>query len=198
MPVAKLVLLLGSYDPKTREILDGMKKRLVTTFHSEDLFVFVMDSVRSFIAGPYQILVEELNEKHSTIFLFEQGELSEVEEIMTNGALEDALARYVEEHYEDLPISEQPIFDKLATISFASKATILIKDQEETRGGELVELSYLAMKFSSEKFWFLKRTDISLSTMVKELLTMLHVGFRVYSSREELEQETIRIVRYAL
>ena len=198
MPGANLVLLLGSFDSKTRVVLADLRRRLVTEFRKEVLFVFVMDTLRMFYAGPYQILAEETKEDTYTLFIFLRGELFEVEDFEAKGTVEDLIVSYVEEHLGDEPVTEPPIMDKLAALSLASKATMLVKDQELTRGGELVELSYLSIKYSPDKIWFIARSNVPLSTMVKEVLTMLKIGFRTYSTEDELADEASRIVRYAL
>jgi len=92
-----------------------------------------------------------------------------------------------------------PVLEKLQIVHDISLCTFILRHIEETRGGEYIELAYLlTTRKRGEKIWFFKKEGIHLSVMVKELLDAWGVNFRTYKTVEDLIEEAVRIVRYAL
>lgn len=54
-----------------------------------------------------------------------------------------------------------------------ARLIFLIRDREETRGGEYVELMHALFREHSNKVWFFKREGIQLSAMLMEYLDKL-------------------------
>ena len=100
--------------------------------------------------------------------------------------------------YSTTEFVETTILDKLSTVYSASLVTLLIREKEETRGGELVELVYLAITHKGDKIWFLKKEGFPISTMVRELLVMLKISFASFQDSPGLTDESIRILRAEL
>jgi len=74
---------------------------------------------------------------------------------------------------------------------------LVLRHQELTRGGEWVELTYIAQD-CAKKMYLLKKEGIPLSTMVKEILDAYGVNLRAYNDEKELIEEIERIIRYKL
>lgn len=92
-----------------------------------------------------------------------------------------------------------PIIAKLSALSIGAPLTFLVRDQELTRGGEYIEMAFLLGLGSYRgvnRFWFIARNDVQLSTMADELLDMYSVPKRTYHTVEELEKLVLRVAFY--
>jgi hypothetical protein len=194
----KLVLLLGSFDNDTRRLLDLVKARLVETFRKDDVYVYLLDTLLAYKADSYQVLVEHWSDESATLFVFSPASDLQVVDLSVEGSLPDAVEKYMKQEYQVSTFSETDVLEKLSIIYSACLSTMLIRLREETRGGELVELTYLALTYKGNKIWFLKKDGIEISTMVKELLDALQLNFRSFKTDGDLIDESRRIVRYSL
>jgi hypothetical protein len=79
-----------------------------------------------------------------------------------------------------------------------SKAMFLLRDKEETRGGEYLELMHVLFRGQAGKLWFLKREGITLSAMLMEYLDKYGVKMRTYNTENDLKQAVIRTLQYRL
>jgi hypothetical protein len=77
-----------------------------------------------------------------------------------------------------------------------AKVIFLLRDKEETRGGEYLELMHALFRDHAGKLWFLKRNDIALSSMLMEYLDKYGVKLRTYQAESDLKTTVIRILHY--
>ena len=59
-PIA-IVLLLGSYDPRTKSTLENVKEDIVKNFSGENVYALLLDTVEEYSADHLEILTELLN-----------------------------------------------------------------------------------------------------------------------------------------
>jgi len=101
MYVPRFILMLGSFDPGTRNLLDRLKKELVIAFPAEDLYALLLDEVSLYIVDSLQVVAELWEEKSATLFIFSgTGELIEVEDLSLDGSLSDTVYRFMRENYQ--------------------------------------------------------------------------------------------------
>jgi hypothetical protein len=194
----KFVLLLGSYDDETKELLKNLKNKLVGDFRAEEVFILSLNTLYAFIADSYQVIVECWSETDATIFIFQKGQLNEIDELDFEVSPNKAAEEYMRKNFRAQTFAEITVLEKLETIFSTALLTLVIREREETRGGELVELTYLATSYKGDKMWFLKKDGLPISTMVKELLVALKIGLATFQDSAELATESSRIIRAEL
>src|SRR5271156_656564 len=131
----KFVLLLGSYDDQTKELLKNLKNRLVGDFRAEEVFIFSLNTLYAFIADSYQVIVECWSETDATIFIFQKGQLNEVDEIDFEVSPNKAVEEYMRKNFHAQTFAEISVLEKLETIFSTALLTLVIREREETRGG---------------------------------------------------------------
>jgi hypothetical protein len=77
-----------------------------------------------------------------------------------------------------------------------AKAIFLVRQKEETRCGEYLELMHALFRGHSEKIWFFKRNGIELSSMLMEYLDKFKVKMRTYKKEQDLTTTIVRILKY--
>jgi len=73
-PIA-IVLLLGSYDSRTKSTLENVKEEIVKNFSGENVYALLLDAVEEYSADDLEILTELLDHNQVTIFIFQQNQL---------------------------------------------------------------------------------------------------------------------------
>lgn len=86
--------------------------------------------------------------------------------------------KFVEEKLNLRTLVKRTIIDKFQTLMRFSKLIILIRQKEETRGGEYLELIYALNNTESDKIWFFYNENIRLSQMLMEFLDKFGVRIR--------------------
>lgn len=94
-------------------------------------------------------------------------------------------------------ISRQSVLNKFDILARVAKTVFLIRDREETRGGEYVELAHIMGNYG-EKIWFFRRDGVRLSSMLMEYLDKFGIKIRPYTNRDRLVEGAIRILRHKL
>jgi hypothetical protein len=79
-----------------------------------------------------------------------------------------------------------------------AKVIFLLRDKEETRGGEYLELMHALFRGHAEKIWFLKKNGITLSSMLMEYLDKYNIKMRTYQEDPDLKKAVIRTLQYQL
>lgn len=197
----RFILLLGSYDPDTEKVLGGLKSNLSAEFDAEDVYVFILGNMRLYDAssGPednYQLLAE-LVEQEVVLFVITRGSITDVSEIPLEGTMSQSVRKWMESKYSISRFSELPILKRLETVYSIAHCTLIVREREETRGGEYIELGYLLGKMGDRHMHFLGKSGVPVSTMVKELLIAASITDSIYKDEAELSAESVRAARHA-
>jgi len=191
-----IVLLLGSYDPQTISHLETIKEEIEKEFVGENTYSFLLDNLEIFSGEPVQALVELFDKNKAAIFIFEHGLLLDVCDISFEKDLTEEVYGALKEKYPVQKFRKLPILDKFDILMRFAKAIFLVRDREETRGGEYVELMDAMSRGHSDKIWFFKREGVRVSDMLMEYLDKFGVKIRPYTNQQDLIEEIIRILRY--
>jgi hypothetical protein len=187
------ILLLGSYDPITKKILRELRLNLNEIFNRYGCYTILLENLDIHIP---------IDQDGSIIVLFE----NEEDQINCTIIKEDEIVETINiktENFEEELSNKAKIiaYNRLRKLSELEKIKLLaewadiifvIKQNENTRGGELVELTYLLFHRNTMnntdpfKFYFYHQEDIFISTMVKELLGINHVKILPYLDSSEL------------
>jgi hypothetical protein len=197
-PTATL-LLLGSFDPQTKNTLDNLKEEIVKTFSAENTYAFMLDTVEIYSADDMEILTEHFSKDKITLFIFQNNQLIDVDDTDTEkGDTETTVYNYMKKHYSVTHINRYSIFNKLDVLMQTAKTIFLLREKEETRGGEYLELMHALFRGHAEKIWFLKKNGIELSAMLMEYLDKYGVKMRTYNGERDLKKAVIRTLQYQL
>jgi len=193
-----IVLLLGSYDPRTKAHLETLKEEIAKNFSGENVYSFLLDELEIYSAGMIQVLAELVNKDKVTLFLFHNGTLADVYDIKLKDNLDESVYSFLKEKYEIQSFSKEPIYSKFNDLMRLARVIFLVRDREETLGGEYVELMHALFQGHSEKVWFFKRNGVRVSAMLMEYLDKFRVNMRHYVKQQDLAAGIIRILRYEL
>lgn len=212
-----VILLLGSYDPNTKRLLDELKKTIAEKYSDKNLYVFLLDEVEVFISEECFALVERWSESAFSIHIFtHDGNILEsydykIEEHPLNIAdlVRDSIYDALNKQSGEIEISKQrisirqlSIIDKFTHFVRFSRAIIVIRDREETRGGEIAELVYILCMLHGERkrprICLFKKEGIKLSEMLLEFLDCFNVNMRSYMNADDLKRAVIRFLSYTL
>jgi hypothetical protein len=191
-----IILLLGSYDPKTKPILENLKEEIIKNFSGENVYALLLDIVEEYLADDLEILTELINEDKVTLFIFQHNQLTDVNDIKLEGELDPTVYNFLKQKYNIEKINKLPIFEKFDILMQIAKTIFLIRHKEETRGGEYLELMHALFRGHSEKMWFFKRNSIELSAMLMEYLDKFKVKMRTYRKEQDLTTALTRILKF--
>ena len=142
------------------------------------------------------MLAERYGERRASVFLFGvTGEMEETYEVQ--GDVDREIRKILKSIGDDIHRKLQ-VLEKLEILAKDAALIFVIRHRELTRGGEYIELAYLATAVESNKMWLMKREGVPLSTMVLEFLDSLGINMRTYSTQRELIAEAVRILRYRI
>lgn len=194
-----VVLLLGSYDPQTKACMEIVKEELVKSFSGERVCALVLDRLEIYETGIVQVLTELFDDDKVTLFVFQNAQLVDIEDIkLEKSGLDASVYTFLKEKYEVEQINRITIFDKLDVLMRIAGAIFLLRHKEETRGGEYLELMHALFRGHSGKIWFFRRDEIELSTMLLEYLDRHKVIMRTYKKEQDLIESIVRAVKYRL
>jgi len=193
------ILLLGSFDPQTKAQLENTKEEIVKTFSAENVYALLLDDVEVYISDVVEVLTELITEDKVTLFIFQDNQLVDMNDLkLEEHDVDKTVYNYLEKKYKITEFSRLPIFDKLDTLMRNAKVIFLLREKEETRGGEYMELMHALFRGHAEKIWFLNRNDIVLSSMLMEYLDKYEVKMRTYQGERDLKNAVIRTLQYQL
>lgn len=190
-----IVLLLGSYDPETKSILEDIKEEIAKSF-TRNVFAFMLKNLDIYDAEKIQVLTETFDINKITLFIFQEGSLSDVYDIDLNNDPYETVYNFLKEKYNINKIDKLPVFYKLNRLMQFTKTIFLIRHKEETRGGEYIELMHALFQRQSEKVWFFKKEGIHLSEMLMEYLDKFKINIRPYQNISDLKTGILRILGY--
>jgi len=198
-----VVILLGSYDERTKRLLYRLREDIVREYagSGHQVYAFLLEGLEVYdLEGGATLFLEEFEGGFTAYFFGPGGMLEDVREL--RGTIEAAL-REAESVYGRKVKWRVGALDKLRRlIDYPHSLVLVLREVELTRGGEYIELAYLVSRIPSEvvpkRVWFFKREEIPISTMVKELLTDTGIQFRTYRTEDELVEEVLRVIRHYL
>lgn len=92
-----------------------------------------------------------------------------------------------------------PLLEKLEVLARSSFLVFVIREREETRCGEIVELVFLLDRgIDPSIIYLLARSNISLSSMLKDFIEYMRINFRTYRDKEDLLDNVERIIYYRM
>jgi len=180
---------LASYDPNTKTLLDEIKREIA----KKGIYVFLLDEVNVFITKLFFIIAERWIEEKVSIHIFNHnGEEIETFEKELNKEVDELIEELLKEKYEKIEFKKLSVIDKFETLARFAKVNLVIRDKEETRGGEIAELIYGLSK--GYRFCLFKREGVEISSMLMEFLDKYNVNMRAY--KDELINSIGRFVSY--
>jgi hypothetical protein len=193
------ILLLGSFDPQTKNQLENLKEEIAKAFSGENVYALMLNTVEVYIADNMEVLTELFGEDRITIFTFQNNQLTDANDIkLEKTEMDKTVYDYLKKKYKITHLSRLPIFNKLDVLMRDAKVIFLIRHKEETRGGEYLELMHALFRGHADKIWFLKKNEIALSAMLMEYLDKYEVKMRTYRGESDLENAVIRTLQYQL
>jgi hypothetical protein len=192
------ILLLGSFDPQTKIQLENLKEEIVKTFSGENVYALLLDSVEVYFSDTVEVLTELSTEDSVTLFIFQGNQLMDMDDLKLEDTVDKTVYNYLKKEYNITEFKRLPIFDKLDTLMRNAKIIFLLRDKEETRGGEYLELMHALFRGHAEKIWFLKKNSIMLSSMLMEYLDKNKVNMRTYQGERDLKKAVMRTLQYQL
>jgi len=192
---ATIILLLGSYDKETKDILNRIREEIakISVYHGETIFTLLLENVEIYETDTGWVCVETINDKK--MFILFKGDSIEVKDVVE-----------VDDEKDDFEILKQlgyksfvriPVLEKLRILATISSLVLIVRHKELTRGGEYIELVFLLGRGLNPRIVYLfVKSDVKISTMLKELIDFTEINFRIYESDDELIESIRRILYY--
>lgn len=159
----------------------------------------MLDTVEIYTSDDIDVLTELLGEDRITIFTFQNNQLIDANDIKLEKMDKDkTVYDYLKNKYHVAHLNRLSIFNKLDFLMADAKVILLLRDKEETRGGEYLELIHALFRGHADKIWFLKKNEIALSAMLMEYPDKYEVKMRTYQGESDLENAVIRTLQYQL
>ena len=195
-----MALLLGSYDPQTKACMATVKEEIVKSFSGENVYALILDHLEMYEAGTVQVLTESFDaDDKVTLFVFQNAQLIDIDDTtLEKTGLDSTVYAFLKEKYDVKEMKKTTIFDKLNALMLIAGAIFLLRQKEETRGGEYLELMHALYSGHSEKIWFFKKDGIELSAMLMEYLDKHNVMMRTYQREQDLVDSIVRTIKYRL
>lgn len=198
MMIPRFLVVLGSYDHTTKPLMRGLQERLVADFSADPLLVYLIEDVTCFDAhdktGEMTLIVETYEPGHATVFIFSGATLIEACDTDYTELNED-LKRFMRSNYDIEIYRQRSLLSGMSFVGSISTGVLVIRDQELTRGGELVELSYLLFeRVGIRHLMLFKRSGITLSSMVEEMLSIYGIQVVVFETADGLYESARKSV----
>ena len=193
------ILLLGSFDPQTKNLLANVKEEAVKAFSGENVFALMLDTLEIYTADDMEVLTELSGEKTITLFIFQNSQLLDMVDVkLKEASVDAAVYGYLKDNYQIKKVDKLLIFNKLDVLMRGAATIFLLRHKEETRGGEYLELMHALFRGHAGKIWFLKKNEIPLSAMLMEYLDKYQVKMRTYREEKDLNENILRILKYQI
>jgi hypothetical protein len=192
-------LLLGSYDSETKHVLETIKEEIAKRFQGK-ILVALLENLDIYVADGLHVLTEMFGKNRISIMVYEEkgSILSEIYDVDLVNSPEETVYNFLRAKYGIETLNKNPIFDKFDILMRLAIEIFLIRNKEETRGGEYLELMHAIFQRYSDKIWFFKKENIHLSVMLMEYLDSFRVKLRPYADATELINEISRILEYTM
>jgi len=196
--LATIVLLLGSYDKETKEILDKIKEEIaeMSTYYDELIFTLLLEDVEIYRTEEDDICVEKFNGK-ATFIIFHKNSLKVKDVLDFDAKDEEDIINILKDRLGYKSPIKVPILEKLRILATVSSLIFVIRHKELTRCGEYIELAFLLGRgLAPHTVYMLVNKEIEVSAMLKELIDYAEIHFRVYENEDDLIETVRRIVYY--
>jgi len=187
---------LGSYDVKTLDLMKHVRESILEKFGDEDIYCIMLEDVDVYLTDKVEVLTERWDYK-ITLWVFRGTTLVDLVDVNIVDEVGKTIENFLRANYQTTIIRKIPILEKLQLLAKVGWLLLVLRHRGLTRGGEWVELTYIAPD-CGKKTYLLKKEGIPLSTMVKEILDAFDVNLRAYNDEKELIEEIERIIRYKL
>ena len=208
------VLILGSYDNETKQLLYSLRDCLTSKFVKEGHYFIIMEKMALFRTedGRY-VLTEEDTNCNVTLYIFNSiGNIGEfgpemIDTIKLEGGLEETVSKYVTDP-DELPnmiqIDKAPITGETGLFNFLVEICSfynIIRLKEESRGGEYLELCQILrmkdrkhVRQERDVYYFNKVGNVH-STMLNLLLNSNELVLRDFNEKENLCRQIEELVK---
>ena len=191
----RYLLLLGSYDPKTRNLMNCLKDELLKRLVSQKILVWILDELEVYRFNGRLAIAEFWDENKASIYIERDGDIAEVYEItLKHTPYDEAVYQFLRKELKAESFERFPIFEKLKTLFSFSLVNVVIRDREETRGGELIELAYALMSGYADKTWLFTKRCIKISTMVESILIQAGSHMMNYRDETDLLEKVLELI----
>lgn len=204
-PDFALILLLGSYDPRTREVLLRAKVALAEGLAAEPWIAVpvLLDDVefyRELHPTPGEPPLEVIAERSTagfTVYMIREDVLVDVIDGQCASRQFEPRVELQLRQSSGARLTKLSLLEKVQALARSRSLTFLIRDSELTRGGEYIELAYLLGQGHSPpgRMWFLKREGFALSEMASVALDEFGIHMRSYRSTKSLQDQIVRLAR---
>ncbi len=190
------VLLLGSYDPDTYSLLLTIRENIAKNFieHIYGILLDKIDIYKGIYNNEHVFLL--FDKENPMIYVISKTELVDTVYIDDTSKASNILRD------SDILVKDRlSVLDKFRILAEYKNtlAFFIIRDKELTRCGEIVELLFLLkLGIDPGKVYFLYNNQISISSMIKEMINYLGLNVRTYKSRNELLSEINSIIYYLM
>lgn len=194
------ILLLGSYDKETKPILRNLRKALNERFSRYICTTVLLENIdihKSLTEGVDIHLFLEKEDSQITMTILRNGnqiierlDIDESEFSSTIGK-DSKLIDYTQ-------FRKLNELEKVMLLNDWADVVYLIKHNELTRGGELVELTYILFtnpskkNINSLKYNIFFQSDIMISTMLKEIVGIFKIDTISYTNYPIMENHVIQ------
>ena len=131
----KLIILLGSYDVKTLNLMKHVKESILEKFGDEDIYCILLEDVDVYLTDKVEVLTERWAGK-ITLWVFRGTTLVDLVDVKVGETIEN----FLRANYQTTIVRKVPIFEKLRLLATVGWLLLVLRHQELTRGGEWVEL----------------------------------------------------------
>lgn len=127
-----IALLLGSYDPQTKQYLEKVKEEIVKYFSGENVYALLLERLEIYETDIGLALTERIADDRMSVFLFQENQILDIDEIKLQGKNFDAnLYSYLKQKYEAQMITKHTIFDKLDILMHSANAIFLLRQKRK-------------------------------------------------------------------
>lgn len=103
----------------------------------------LLDGVEVYFSDVVEVLTELSDEDRITLFIFQDNQLVDMEDLkLEKEGIDKTVYDYLKKRYKITEFNRFPIFDKLDVLMRNAKVIFLLRDKEETRGGEYLPRAY--------------------------------------------------------
>ena len=196
--MVSIVLLLGSYDRATKELLDKIKEEIAKIFAGK-MFAFLLENLEVYMSDRFEVLAEIEDGQQITLYLFEGSSLRDVVDLPLKAEEkpDDIIYSYLRQNFDVSTVNKKSVTAKFDLLMGLAVEIFLIRHKEETRGGEYVELMHVLFTDQAEKMWFFKNNSITISSMLMEYLDKFRIKMRDYTNFDDLKTGILRIIGYS-
>lgn len=197
------ILLLGSYDDQTKAFLHQLRNDLNERFQRYASITLMLENMDIYISPDPQVhdysIFFEREGKEEAVVTFIKEKTKPIEIISYSN--EEEFKKNIGKDSGNVDFRQFRKVSELEKVSILNDwadLTYLVKELELTRGGDLVELTYLLHKHAGKtnidplKFEFFYKNGIEISTMIKEIVANNKIVPQKYTSYDELRDISIK------